>query len=939
MAEGNRAHVIACGVLAIDIRALAARRGIEATTEFFEGGLHDRPAELRRRLQEAIDAAAAQGGSSRIVVGYGVCGRGTVGLRARRVPLVLPKAHDCIALFLGSDAAYRREFWRAPGTYYISAGWFEEKVQPRAQRRARRRGERRADSAELAAKYGDENAQAIVEFLNSWQKNYKRAAFIDTGSARRARYAAHARAMAEEFGWRYEELPGDLGLLEKLLTAEATTDEVLVVPPGHATAFDAAEGALKAVPLATGRRGGEVRPRARPGIRGLQSAKQARLGLGIDAGGTYTDAVLYDFASRAVLGKSKALTTKWDHTVGIGNALAGLAAEALARVDLVAISTTLATNAIVEGRGQKVGLLLMPPYGLFEPADLAHEPKAVIAGQLEIDGRERAPVDVAEVRRVAAQMVARHGVGAFAVSGYASTVNPAHERQVKAAVAEATGLPVTCGHELSALLNFRTRATTAVLNARIIPLLWQFLRDADAALAARGIRAPVMVVKGDGTLFSAQAALERPIETVLSGPAASVAGACYLTQCDSALVVDVGGTTTDTASVSEGRVHIEPSGARVGGWQTHVQALDLRTVGLGGDSLIACERGQLAIGPARAAPVAWLAAEHAGTPEALDYLEAHLDDCEDSTRPLELLALSGRVDGLAAWPEEARILALLSERPHSLAELAERTACAHVDLLPVARLEEKYILQRCALTPTDLLHCRGLFTRWNAQAARRLCALVSRLSGARPEEFIERVFGQIVRRLAVELLKKVLDEETNPDAMDDCPACQALLRSLLGEGNGGYALRLTLNRRVIGLGAPVHLFLPQAARLLGAEAVIPPHADVANAIGAITSRVVVARQARIEPNAAGGYAVHGVAEARDFDRLDAAHAYAAGELERAVRQQAQIAGAAADRVELDARDRISSAADGTEIFLERVLTAHVSGPPDLARPPLAGRSG
>ncbi|HPD16738.1 MAG TPA: DUF1638 domain-containing protein [Planctomycetota bacterium] len=940
MAESKRAHVIACGVLAIDIRALAAKLGIGVTTEFFEGGLHDRPTELRRRLQAAIDAASARRECSRIVIGYGVCGRGTVGLRARGVPLVLPKAHDCIALFLGSDAAYRREFWRVPGTYYISAGWFEEKVQPRAQRRARGRAERRADSAELAAKYGDENAQAIVEFLNSWQKNYKRAAFIDTGSAGRARYAAHARAMAQEFGWRYEELPGNLGLLEKLLTAEATTDEVLVVPPSHVTAFDAAEGALKAVPLATARRdGGAGRPRSRPASRHPRSAATARLGLGIDAGGTYTDAVLYDFASRAVLGKSKALTTKWDHTVGIGNALAGLEPEALERVDLVAISTTLATNAIVEGRGQKVGLLLMPPYGLLEPSDIPHEPKAAIAGRLEIDGRELEPVDPAEVGRVAAEMVARHGVGAFAVSGYASTVNPGHERQVKAAVAEATGLAVTCGHELSALLNFRTRATTAVLNARIIPLLWRFLRDADAALAARGIRAPVMVVKGDGTLLSAQAALERPIETILSGPAASVAGACYLTQCDSALVVDVGGTTTDTAAVSDGRVHTAPSGARVGGWQTHVQALDMRTVGLGGDSLIACERGQLSIGPTRVAPVAWLAAEHAGTPEALDYVEARLDDFEGSSRPLELLALTGRVDGLAAGSDEARLLALLGQRPHSLAELAERTACAHVDLLPVARLEEQYIVQRCALTPTDLLHCRGLFTRWDARAARRLCGLVSRLCGSTPEEFIERVFGLLVNRLAVELLKKVLDEETNPDAMDDCPACQALVRNLLGEGNGGFALRLALHRPVIGLGAPVHLFLPQAARRLGAEAIIPPHADVANAIGAITSRVVVARQARIEPNAAGGYAVHGLPETRDFDRLDAAHAYAAGELERAVRQQARLAGTAADRVELDAHDRISNAADGTEIFLERVLTAHVAGPPDLARPQRAAREG
>ena len=127
-----RVHVIACGVLAIDIRRIAERLGVEVTTDFLEGGLHDRPGELRRRLQAAIDRASAEGGCDRIAVGYGVCGRGTVGIHARSVPLVIPNAHDCIALFLGSDAAYRREFARCPGTYYISAGWYEEKVQPKS---------------------------------------------------------------------------------------------------------------------------------------------------------------------------------------------------------------------------------------------------------------------------------------------------------------------------------------------------------------------------------------------------------------------------------------------------------------------------------------------------------------------------------------------------------------------------------------------------------------------------------------------------------------------------------------------------------------------------------------------------------------------------------------------------------------------------------------
>ena len=921
-----RVHVIACGVLAIDIRRIAERLGVEVTTDFLEGGLHDRPGELRRRLQAAIDRASAEGGCDRIAVGYGVCGRGTVGIHARSVPLVIPNAHDCIALFLGSDAAYRREFARCPGTYYISAGWYEEKVQPREQKRATPKAQRKpSHHAELAAKYGEENARAIVDFMTSWQRNYRRAAFIDTGAPGKERYAAHAQAMAEEFGWEYEALPGDLALLETMLTATATTAEVVVVPPHHVTAFDPVARGLEAVPVWTAP--DAVSPEA-PRARN-DAQPTARLGLGIDAGGTYTDAVLYGFADGRILAKSKALTTKWDYTLGIGEALDAFGTGLLAQVDLVAVSTTLATNAIVEGQGQTVGLLAMPPYGLLHPGDLPHEPKAVLSARLEIDGTELAPVDAEEVRRAAREMVANAGVGAFAVSSYAGTINPAHELAVKAILREETGLAVTCGHELSEQLNFRTRADTAVLNARIIPRLEKLITDVERCLGSRGVAAPVMVVKCDGTLMSSATARERPIETILSGPAASVAGARHLTGCADALVVDMGGTTTDTAAIRDGAVRTCPDGARVGRWRTHVQALDMRTVGLGGDSLIAWDDQTLRIGPLRVAPVAWLATNSDGF-KALDYLEGHLEDFDRSTRPMDLIALTGPPDGIELRDDERAIVGLLAERPCSAAELAERTGVVHWSLLRLSRLEEAHVIQRAGLTPTDLLHALGRFDRWDRGAASRLCGMVSQVAGLEREEFIRRCLELVTRRLAVELLKKQLDEQTDPDAMDDCPACQTLLDNLLAGGGPDYTLRVAFHRPIIGLGAPVHCFLPEAARLLGAEAVIPPDADVANAIGAITSRVVVTRQAHIRPNEMGEYAVHGLPDAQAFESFDAAHAHAVGELERLVRAQARAAGTRETRVEVEADDRIAHAADGMALFLERTVTARIAGPPDAA---------
>ncbi len=249
MAGDKKVKVIACRSLAKDMDVVAGRLGIEITPEYLPHGLHNEPNVLRTRLQKAIDEATADDAPDLIAVGYGVCGRGTIGVRARSVPLAIPRVHDCISLFLGSDAAYRRQFDRCPGTYYITGGWVNEESDPNGPNAfAGHLGEPWPQYSEeaLAEKYGRENAQAIRYFLDSWKRNYSRVAFIDTGLEGKDRYADHARRMAEDFDLEYAELPGDVTLLSKVLTATETTDDVLFVPPGHVIAHDAAGKRLTA---------------------------------------------------------------------------------------------------------------------------------------------------------------------------------------------------------------------------------------------------------------------------------------------------------------------------------------------------------------------------------------------------------------------------------------------------------------------------------------------------------------------------------------------------------------------------------------------------------------------------------------------------------------------------------------------------------------------
>lgn len=974
-AATERVVVIACGVMRLDVAAAAARLGLTVETEYLEAGLHEQPGELRRTLQAAVTAASARPEVTRIAIGYGLCGRGLVGVRAGRVPLVVPRVHDCISLFLGSDAAYRKEFRQCPGTFYISAGWYEAKVQPLRQKPPPQPAAvAQAELERLMARYGEENGRAVATFLGSWKRHYRRAVFIDTGTGDRERYIAYTRAMAEECGWEFTIIKSDGDLVDQVLTATASSPTVLWVPPGQVVIHDARENHLAAAPPVS------ATPAAPPAATstcarcapakstpdeaqcgwptacgdcakcapGALSARellatapavptplapaaaapapgQVRLGLGIDAGGTYTDAALFDFTHRRVLGQGKDLTTRWDYTIGIRGALRPLAAADLARVDLVAVSTTLATNAIVEGAGQRVGLLLMPPYA--GPPDLPHQPAAVIPGRLSISGGELAPVDVAAGLAAARAWRTQLGISAIAVSGYAATVNPAHEQALREALV-ADGFTVVCGHELSSQLDFTVRAHTAVLNARIIPLLARFVADASRVLAELGLRAPLVIVKGDGTLMSAAQARTRPIETVLSGPAASVAGARFLTGLADATVVDVGGTTSDLARVSGGVVEASAEGATVGGWHTHVRALRMRTVGLGGDSVIRYVHGRRTVGPQRVAPVSWLAAAYPGTAAALDWLVAHTGDFHD-TQALPLVVAHGRAADDALSPAEHELLALLRERPHSLAELAQRSGWHHWKLLPLERLEAGNYVQRCGLTPTDLLHVRGELALWPGTAAARLLDFYAALAQQPPPAFATGVLDDMRQRLAVELLKVQLPADSNPDALDAQPAAQALLATWLGGNDRALVLNATLRHPIIGLGAPVGFFLPAAAARLQAQVVIPPCADVANAVGAITSHIAVRRELRILPAESGAFLLHGLAGVHEFPTFAAADERARALIQAQVLALARAAGTSHTTVQLDVRDTLAPTADGGEVFLERLLTAQIHGPPDL----------
>ncbi len=915
--------VIACGVFRTDLKPLLSRMPSLKVT-YLEGGLHSEPNLLRSRLQEAVNAEID---ADRIVLLYGICGSGTAGLRSGKIPLIIPRVHDCISLFLGSDGAYAREFRKTPGTYYISAGWYEEQVQPKGKEgiKTGRKGTDKTRNAirldisdtpreELVKRYGEENTDAILEVTHSWKKNYQRAVFIDTGTGDRKKYSSHVDAMGREFGWRTETIQGSSRLLEKALEATESDEEILIVPPGQISYYDPASKKMQAAPPEDRSKSYSEVPREYtvPGKSGKTHSSR-RYGLGIDAGGTYTDAILFDFKENKVEFKAKALTTPWNYTEGIRSALEQIPEKDICKTEIVSVSTTLATNAIVENNRQEVGLLLMPLTGSI-PREIDHRPQKIIRGRINISGEVIEEPDDEEIRAAAAEMIRTHGVQAFAVSGYGGSVNPLHEKHIASLLHRETGLMVCAGHELSGQLDFTVRAATAVLNAGIIPHLETFFHAAEACLNDLGIKAPVLFVRGDGFLMNSSFAMEHPIETALSGPAASIAGAGYLTGLPEATIIDVGGTTSDIGCIYAGRVEPDPDGAIIGNHRTHVQAVDMITLGIGGDSIIRYRGGVLSVGPERITPLCRLSGEEF---QVLEALAGRIDDLSIDTDAGLILRSTGKKLPFAPDRVEQKVLDCLASGPMSMLDIAEAAGLGHWRFLRLNRLFSVRCLERIGLTPTDILHREGRLKLGNPDTAALGLKIHARAAGITEKEYSRGVWDTAEQLIASGVVSKLMDIPLNDPAT-------ALL---VGGGTAKARVQVTPGAPVVGLGAAAEYLLGGISSCFGAVPLIPENADVANAIGAITSSVHASVSGSIIPDE-NGFRINGETETVYPDLSTAEFTLEKVLIDR-VRDKASRAGTSEDSVSVTIVDRTARSALGDIILLERRMDAEIRGLPDL----------
>ncbi len=663
------------------------------------------------------------------------------------------------------------------------------------------------------------------------------------------------------------------------------------------------------------------------------------LALGVDTGGTYTDAVLIR-DEKEVIASAKSLTTRADLAIGVGRAISSVLDEARVspdQISMASLSTTLATNALVEGQGGRVALA----YIGFKDSDLEKhglkdalkgDPALVISGGHSHAGGEAAPLDIAALE---AFLDSHIGISGFAVASQFATRNPAHELEAARIIADKTGAPVTCSHHLSARLNGPKRAVTAVLNARLIGMIDRLIGRAQDRLHELGITAPMMVVRGDGALMSAEQARERPIETILSGPAASIVGARWLTGVENALVSDIGGTTTDVALIRDGKPAIDPAGAQVGGFRTMVEAVAMRTHGLGGDSQVHVVTeglgGGVFLGPRRVLPVSLIASE------APEVVHAALDEQLRATTVGEFdTRFARRVSGMRAdevGPRENAVLERLGDQVLPLSSLLR----TRMDNGALTRLVDRGLVQVSGVTPSDASHVLGRVDAWDSSAARKALELVSRkrvgsgdVLAKSPEQLAGMIVDQLTEQTSLTLLETAFAEEVHDFGVPPQDLARHVLtrRGLAGH-RGLLSLDTALNVDVVGLGASAPSYYPAVGERLRCRMILPEHTGVANAIGAVVGRLTLRRSGTVTSPAEGRYRVHLDSGPQDFAASDQALALLEAVLKEEAESAVREAGAEDIRVIVD-RDIKTARIEAQDVFVEALVTVEASGRPRVA---------
>ncbi|WP_292484894.1 hydantoinase/oxoprolinase family protein [Methanohalobium sp.] len=540
--------------------------------------------------------------------------------------------------------------------------------------------------------------------------------------------------------------------------------------------------------------------------------------LGIDAGGTYTDAVILRNSDEKIIGANKALTTYPDPMAGIKNAIDGLDESYLKSVKTVSVSTTLSTNSILEGTGFPVGLILIGDFDFKQELPTKHYIQ--VSGGHNHKGGEKAPLDIESIEDFVYKV--KDKVSAFAISSFFSNRNPDHEEDVREWINLVTDHPVVCSHELSQDLGAFERAVTAFFNAQLIPVTDKFMHTVESEIKSRGMDANIFMLKCDGSVVGIKKALEKPIESIFSGPAASLVGGAFLTGNDSCAVIDVGGTSTDISVIYNSVPKMSDKGAVVGGWETKVKAINMETSAMGGDSHIWVKENEVNFGSGRVIPLCRAAVMY---PDFLNLLKRNplspVNLESENYQPTRFFIKSG-YQPLEIDEGEREIFDAIKDEPTSISEIKDR-----INKYPSRKLLKslikKRLVQPIGFTPTDALHVLGNYTERNVEAANIGADYLASLARMDDKyQFCKFVKQEFTKNMASNLVSFFFEGISKNE----------IRKSFDIESPVQYKINIP----VVLIGGPVSAFSEDLKELIDADIKVPDNSSVGNAVGALSAK-------------------------------------------------------------------------------------------------------
>jgi N-methylhydantoinase A/oxoprolinase/acetone carboxylase beta subunit len=530
--------------------------------------------------------------------------------------------------------------------------------------------------------------------------------------------------------------------------------------------------------------------------------------IGIDTGGTYTDAVLLEKTSQKVIATAKKPTTHYQLAVGIGNTfteLFTLTTVVPEQISEVVVSSTLATNSVVENKGARVAVIVI---GYVKHFKLPVKAVIFVKGGHTIQGTEEEPLDVDYLVQIVDGL--KNEVDAYGVCSAMSMVNPTHELVAEKAISMLDPKPVFCSHRISDLTGIEERAATAGLHAKLMPVMRDFIGGVQKAMADQHLLCPLLVVGGNGQAMGAEKAVNEAGLTVASGPACTARFGAARSDGDS-LVIDVGGTTTDIAMIEGGHPLLATEGCQIGRWKTHVEAVDMHTGGIGGDSHVHVDRkGQLTIGPARVMPLAMMQ-------EMM-----HVDKWLGPDNNTKLIVLRPEARQEIVDNELTRLLR--DKQQLTPAAIRQHTGLGGIPLdVQLEHLTRKQQIFECGFTPTDALHVLGEIDIGEKKSAAAGAELLGRAMNMSGEDF-SRLVVKRTEELIENLIVDYVIERYWQNSLTNFIASR--------KDNPVLGVEFSIKLPLIGIGAAARYFLPEVAKNLRTTVSFPQYGEVGNGIGA-----------------------------------------------------------------------------------------------------------